>query len=163
MEGFLQNNTIEAGFVPVDMSAAANDGDYVSMEQYNRCIIVAFKAAGTAGDDPTITLQQAQDKAGTGAKDLDFTVINEKVGTLSGVSDWTRVTQAAAASYVNAASAEAQGLFVIEIDADELDGNNGFTHLRARIADVGTNAQLGCVLYLMTEPRYHDDEIPSAL
>lgn len=163
MEGFLQKATIEAAFVPVDMSSAANAGDWVSLENYRKCVAVLFGAAGTAGDDPVFKLQQATAADGTGAKDLTFTVVYQKVGTLASTAAWTRTTQTAATSYTNAASAESQKIMVVEIDAAELDVDNGFTFIQLSVADVGTNAQLGCGFYIMLEPRYPQGAIASAL
>lgn len=162
-EGALQKATYEAGFVPVDMSAGANAGDWVSMENYRRLEIILFKGAGTAGDDPTITVQQATASDGTGAKALNFTVVYEKVGTLNAVTAWTRQTQSAGNTYQNTASAESQAIIVVEIDAAMLDADNGFTFVQASVADVGTNAQVGAILYRLSEPRYPQGAAVSAL
>lgn len=162
-EGFLQRATIESVFVPVDMSAAANAGDWISMENYKRAVFVLFGAAGTAGQDPVFTLEQATAAAGTGNKALTFTTIYSKVGTLTGVTAWTRTTQAAATSYTDAASAEAQKLIVVEVDASELDVNNGYKFVQLSIPDVGAASQLGCAFCILYEPRYPDSAIVSAL
>lgn len=151
---FLEGNQIVSAIVPVDLSGAANAGDWVNLENYGRCVVVVFKGAGTAGDDPVITLQQATDNAGTGAKDLDFTAVWSKIGAQTGIGTFTKTTQAAANTYTDATSAEAQGLFVVDIRAEQLDAANGFTHLQLSIADVGANAQLGAALYILTEPRH---------
>jgi hypothetical protein len=149
----IQQMNIEAAFVPVDMQTGANNGDWASMKDYRRCLVVLFKAAGTAGDDPVFKLQQATDNAGTGAKDLNFTVVYEKVGTLASVAQFTRTTQSAATSYTNAASAEGQAIMVVEVKDADLDVSNDFTHIQLSVADVGSNAQLGCGLYIMCDPR----------
>ena len=151
---FVQNSQIVSGFVPVDMQAGANTGDWVSVENFNHVAIVFFKAAGTAGDDPTITVSQATDAAGTSSKALNFTRIYTKQGTLSSVANFTLTTQSAANTYTDATSAEVQAIWVIEFDADDLDVSSGFTHVQASVADVGSNAQVGACLYLATEPRY---------
>ena len=151
---FVQNSQIVSGFVPVDMQAGANTGDWVSVENFNHVAIVFFKAAGTAGDDPTITVSQATDAAGTSSKALNFTRIYTKQGTLSSVANFTLTTQSAATTYTDATSAEVQAIWVIEFDADDLDVSSGFTHVQASVADVGSNAQVGACLYLATEPRY---------
>ena len=151
---FVQNSQISSAFVPVDMQAGANTGDWVSMSDYNHLAIVFFKAAGTAGDDPTITISQATDNAGTSSKALNFTRIYTKQGTLSSVGTFTLATQSAGNTYTDATSAEAQGVWIIEFDAGDLDVANGFDHVQASVADVGSNAQLGCALYISTEPRY---------
>lgn len=151
---FVQNSMIVSGFVPVDMQAGANTGDWVSVENFNHVAIVFFKAAGTAGDDPTITVTQATDAAGTSSKALNFTRVYTKQGTLSSVANFTLTTQSAANTYTDATSAEVQAIWVVEFDADDLDVSSGFTHVQASVADVGSNAQVGACLYLATEPRY---------
>lgn len=162
-EKFLENATIEAAFVPVDMQDGANNGDWVSLENYKRCLVVLYKDAGTAGDDPVFKLQQATAADGTGAKDLDFTVVHQKVGTLSSVTSWTRTTQTAATSYTNAASAESEAIICVEIDAAMLDVDNSFKFIQLSVADVGTNAQLGCGFYILFDPRYPQSSPISAL
>lgn len=155
---------IVPAIVPVDLSAAAADGDYVSLKNYGHVAIVVFKAAGTAGDDPDFSVQQAQAVAGTGAKDLLFTTIYQKQGVLTAVGTFVKITQAAGAAYsADLTSAEEQGVYVIEFDAQDLDVDNGFDCIRVRVADVGLNAQLGCAFYLLSEPRYGGDPVPSAI
>jgi len=146
---------IVSAFVPVDLGAAANNGDWVSLKNYARCSIVLFKAAGTAGDDPILTVRQASDVSGTGAKALNFTRIDAKVGTQTGIGAFTAVTQAAANTYTDATSAEAQGLFVIDIKSEDLDVANGFDCVQFQVPDIGSNAQLGCALYLLWGSRYN--------
>ena len=148
----LENTQIVAGFGPVDMQSGANAGDWVSLKNYRKVAIVLFKGVGTAGDDPTLTLQQATAVAGTGAKDLTFTTIYKKQGTLSAIGQWTKVTQTAATSYTDATSAEAAAIWVVEVNAEDLDVANGFDCVQASVADVGSNAQLGALLYLLSDP-----------
>lgn len=142
------------GFVPIDMQAGANTGDWVSLKGYERCSIILFKAAGTAGDDPTITVQQASDVSGTGAKALNFTRLHIKQGTLTSVGTYTETTQTAANTYTNDTLAESQAIIVIDIKGEDLDVDNGFDCVRLTVADVGSNAQLGCALYALWGARY---------
>lgn len=137
-----------SGFVPVDLQTDANDGDWVSFKNYERIGVLFFKAAGTAGDDPTLTIEQATAVAGTSNKALDFTTIYTKQGTLTSVGEWTKVTQSAANTYTDATSAEVQAMWFVEFKAQELDVNNGFDCLQAKVADVGGNAQVGALLYV---------------
>lgn len=155
---------IVPAIVPVDLAAAAADGDWVSLKNYGHVAIVVFKGAGTAGEDPDISVQQATAVAGTGAKDLTFTDIYVKQGTLTAEGEFTLVEQAASATFsADATSAEEQAVYVIEFDAEDLDVSNGFDCIRVRVADVGVGAQLGCALYLLSEPRYGGEPLPSAI
>ena len=146
---------IVSGFVPVDMSGGANEGDYVNLTNYKSVIVVLFKAVGTAGDDPTLTLTQATAADGTGAKALEIidVAFTKQDSLLSGVADYTKVTQTAASTLTDATSAEDQAIWQVEVQATELDLANGFTFLKCGVADVGTNAQIGCAFYIMGEPR----------
>jgi len=160
---FVENIALQSSFVPVDLQDGANTGDWFNAAHYDRFAVLVFKAAGTAGDDPTLTINQASDNAGTGSKGLNFTVIYSKVGTLTGTADWTVNTQAAANTYTDAASAESQAFFLIEFKAEELDVDNGFDHVQLTIADVGSNAQLGCAMYMGWGGRYPQATVPSTL
>lgn len=155
---------IVAAIIPVDSQSGANNGDYVSLKNYERCSIIVYKAAGTAGDDPVLTVTQAQDVSGTGAKALTFTRIDAKVGTQTGIGTFTKVTQTAANTYTDASSAEAQALWVIEFKAEDLDVNNNFDCLRIAVPDTGSaGAQLLCALYVLRGAKYGTDPLPSAI
>jgi hypothetical protein len=161
---FLTEETqIVAAIIPVDLSTAANNGDWVSLKNYDELDIIIFKAAGTAGDDPVITLKQASDVAGTGAKALNFTRVDAKVGVQTGIGQFTKNTQAAGNTYTDLVSAESQGIFVIHVEAQDLDKANGFDCVQISIPDVGANAQLGCALYVLSEARYAGQFPPSAI
>lgn len=149
---------IAAAVVPADLQTYVA-GDWISLKGYQGVAIVFFKAAGTAADDPTLELQQATAVAGTGVKDLDgFVDIYKKQGAaLSAVTGWTKVSQTADEDFVgDGTSAEEQGLYVAYIPAEMLDVANGFDCLQANCKDVGTNAQIGCLLYILIGPRYGD-------
>ena len=163
-EKFLQHMTIESAIVPVDLATAANDGDWISLKNYRKALVVLFATAGTAGQDPVFTLRQASAVAGTGAKALDFTVVYEKVGALTGVAAWTRVTQAAANTYTNAVSGEAQNIIVVEVDAASLDVDNGFDCIQLQVPDTGATAgKIGCGIVVLLDPRYPQGAMASAL
>jgi len=154
MKSFFAGNNIASCFNPVDMQTAANTGDWISMKNHGRLVFVLFKGIGTAGDDPIFKLQQGQTSAGTNAKDLLFTTIFKKVGVLTAIGQFTKVTQAAATSYVDTDSAEAATIMAVEVLAEQLDSDGGFDHVQLSVADVGGNAQLGCAFVLALDPRH---------
>lgn len=157
---------IASGFVPVNLATASNPGDWVSMKNFLRCAVVVFKAAGTAGDDPTITLEQATAVAGTGAKALNFTRIDAKRGAdLLAIGQFTKTEQAAGNTFTSDTLAEEQAIIVIDVKAEDLDIDNGFDCIRATVSDVGTNSQIGAMLYILHDPKYVDEDgkLPSAI
>lgn len=153
---FLEHNQLVEGWPIVDLKTGANTGDWVSLKNYHHVAIVFFSAVGTAGDDPTLTVLQASDVAGTGSKALTFTTIYRKQAatSLASTGTWTATTQSAANTYTNDTSAEQDLIWVVEFDADQLDVDNGFNCVSATVADIGNNAQLGYLLYILSEPRY---------
>lgn len=163
ISNFLQHYQICTGFVPVDMQTAANNGDWVSLANYQKCIAVLFKAAGTAGDDPVFTLKQATSASGTNSKNLTFTTIYKKVGTLTSLGTWTITTQSAAATYTDTDSAESQCIMCVEIDRSDLDTTNGFYFVQLSIPDIGGNAQLGCAFYILGPAQYPQQNPQTAI
>jgi hypothetical protein len=161
------------GFLPVDMRTAANTGDWVSMKGYFRCAVVFFKSPGTAGDDPTITLLQALDVSGGSSKALNITRVDKKQAAtnLLSTGTYTNSTSASPASHdafstdtwTNTDLAEQAAIVVIDIDQSDLDIANGFCCIQASVGDVGTNAQLGCMLYLLHDPRNEKQTLDSAI
>lgn len=162
MGRFVEMSQIVSGFVPVDLAAAAQVGDFISLENFQRAVVLLHKAAGAGGEDPIITLEQAQDVAGTGVKALNFTDAWVKEGTLNTIGQFTRVTQASANTFTRAIGAS-QAIWVIEFDADDLDVNNGFKTLRASLNDPGVTAQLAGLLYFARDPVYAQATPPSAI
>jgi len=163
-----ENGNIVSMLYPSDLQTAVAD-DYISMENYNHLTIVFFKGVTTAADDPTLTLVQAKTAAGGSVKDLLIVdKYYKKQGTLlstnSDGGQFTLTTQTASNTIVgDADSAEEQALWVIEIEASELDCDGGFYFVQASIGDTGSNAHYGCILGILTEPRYGQESTPSPL
>jgi hypothetical protein len=162
----LEQIQIVGGFDPQTLTTART-GDVVSLKNYRRCLVVFFKGIGTAGDDPTITLLQGTDVAFGTNKALNFTTLYVKQDptSLGDVGQWTKVTQAAGNTYTDATSAEQAAIWAIEVKAEDLDIANGYDCVRASVSDVGTNAQYGCVLYLLADPAQMaaPESMPSAI
>jgi hypothetical protein len=142
---------------PVDLQDGANNGDWVSLKNCDRVIVVVHSAIGTAGDDPTLTLNQATDNAGTSSKVLtkiDTVYTKQAATSLLSTGAWTKETQTIASTYTEATSAEEEALWAVEIRAEDLDVDGGFDHLQAAVADVGSNAQLGAIYYILCGLKY---------
>lgn len=170
---FLEKVQIAQGFIPVAMNSGANTGKVVSLKNYHRCAIVFVKAVGTAGQDPTITLLQGTDIAFGTNKALNITEVRKKQSAtdVSAVGTFTKSTSDSPASndtfstntWTNSDLAEQAAIVVIDVKAEDLDIDNGYDCIRASIADVGTNAQLGALYYFLHDPRYGAEALPSAI
>lgn len=162
------------GFLPVDMASGANDGDYVSLKNYRRCAVILFKEVGTAGNDPTITLTQALNVAGSGTtKTLEVKRVWKKQAAtnLLAVTQYTKSTPADPATndtfstntWTNSELGEQAGIIIVEVMAEDLDIDNGYDCFKAAIGDVGTTGQIGAMLYALYDPKFATDPLPSAI
>lgn len=141
-------------------------GDYVSLANYGKVGILFVDGAGTAGDDPTITLYEATDTGGSGAQALaviDRYWIKQAATSLVSVGAFTETTQTAASTIAfNATSAEQVLIAYFEVNAEEL--SDGFNSIRADVALAASGgAQYGAVLYMLLDPRYPQADSVSAL
>jgi hypothetical protein len=162
----LEQMQLASGFVPVNLATGANNSDWVDLKLYARVLVIFFKGAAASGsEDPTVTLLQASDVSGTGSKALNIARSWTKTDP-----DLTTIGQfTAGAPSTNtltvASSAQKQAIWAIEVLAADLDKINGFCCVQANVADTGSVSQLGCLLYLLGEPRQADTPLvnPSAL
>ena len=168
----MNTNIFEHGNVvsilyPSDLQTAVAD-DWIDLSDYHALDIVFFKGVGTAADDPDIWVTQATSNAGAGEKALNFDTYYLKQGTLLSTSSvggqFTKTTMTS--SYIlsfDATSAEEQMICGIHIEADMLDASGGFKYVKASIPDVGSNAQLGCILGILWPSRYKQEQTPNPL
>jgi hypothetical protein len=137
------------------MQTAANTGKRVHVRNAQGCTIIVFKAAGTSGDNPVLTLQQHT--AASGGSSANLAIIThyylKDATTLTGAETWTRVAQSVAATISdpggNTTSGAHQQIIAIEVDGVSL--SDTYEWISLSIADTGSNAQLGCVLYLLRD------------
>lgn len=142
-----------SAFPPANLGTART-GDVVSFKNYRRIAVLFHKGIGPAGDDPVLTIEQGTDVAFGTNKALTFTTIYTK-GDLTHISDigqWTKVTQAAANTYTDLTSAEQEIQWAVEFKAEDLDINNGYDCIRAKLNDVGTTTSIGHITYLCADP-----------
>jgi len=137
---------ITAGVVDLQ---AAQTGIRFNMEGCSGVDIVVVKGIGTAGDDPTFTLNEhTAYTSGTSANlaAIDHWYIKSDTTALDGAETWTKGTQTAAATLTDATWAETAMILVIPVEAASL--SDGYTHISLSVGDVGSNAQLGAILYV---------------
>lgn len=164
---FFESHDIIPAFMPADLSTATNTGDRINLQSYDRCVFVLMASIGTAGDDPVISAQQHDAATAGNSKALNFTRIRHKVGAtdIDTVGQFTLVKQSAAASFDTATidGAENESLIAIEVLAEDLDSENGYTFVSFNVADVGSNSQVGAGFYILQGADYVSEVKQSAL
>jgi len=143
---------LSLGIAPLDLQTART-GLRMYMRDADAATILLIKGAGTAGDDPTLTLQQhTAYTSGTSANlsTIDTYWIKRKSAALTGAETWEEITQTASHQIVDpggdTTSAEEAMLVAIPVSARDL--TNGYEWVSLNVGDTGSNAQLGCVLYI---------------
>lgn len=159
----LESIQIVPAFPMQDINTDAT-GDWVSLKNYDGCLVVFHKNAGTAGDDPSLLMLQATDVAGTGSKALNFTTLYAKVGAtaLSAIGTFTKYTFTATndLDLVSVGGTDiladvGETLCVLDIRASDLDVGGGFDCIQLSIEgdDIG-NAVYGAAYYYLYGARY---------
>ena len=151
----VENNKSVFGAVPKSYSSAAMTAQYVSMKNYGHLTIIITTGAWAAGT-AAVTLAQATAIAGTGTKALAMAYY--WLGTLT---DDALVKTAVTSDTFNLSAASK--LVVIEVDAEDLDVDNGFDCVTLEVASPGANADFYNVVYVLSQPRYSQPTPPTAL
>lgn len=128
---FSEDVAIVATVDPDVLTAATHTSDWVDMTMFQQ--IMAIVMVGTLGSSATVDakLEQATDSSGTGAKDITSAAI-------------TQLTQAGSDDDKQA---------IINLNADQLDVANDFTHVRLSIT-VATASSDGGGIVLGRKARY---------
>lgn len=154
MEGLGRLFDIGLAWAPVDSQSGNITGKRVFLGGATGVTFLVNKGAGTAGDDPTFTVQQHT--AYTGGTTSSLAVVDhyylKSETTLDNDESWSKVTQSVAATIADpgsaGTSAESQQLLVIEVGADQL--SDGYAWVSLNLADTGSaGAQLASAVYIL--------------
>lgn len=150
MEGLGNDYDIGVAVAHSDFTTAWT-GKRISMHDCTGIdIVMVCSADGGAGTaDPVPSLQQHD--AYTGGTSADLAVIDKiyrKSETLlDNDESWSKTTQTAAAIMTAvAAEAEKQNIYVIHVEASDLD--DGYAWISVNMADLAEAAKYGCAIYL---------------
>lgn len=164
-EAFLERNDFHVLFWQSDADTDIT-GDYVKLDQHERCTFFVIKGGSEDVDDIAIEISQAKDASGTDVKALDVSRVWVKSGAFASTGAWTAtelstpddclaigsstsVTSINAAGSVTATRIVADvntGAVVVAIDvrASSLDNANGFKYATVRIE--GDNVNNACLM-----------------
>lgn len=136
---------------PVDLAGGPETGKLVSLEAASGVTVVLFKGAASAGTDPSIEFQEAQDSAGTGLQVMASPpghYYQKAAASLAGTETWTKKTATYSSNVLTFTGEEGnQGIFAFEIHASDL--SDGFAYVGVTLPDAGTVAQIGGALYIL--------------
>jgi len=152
MPEFLKNHHVVAAITETNATqvniTGGQSGDWISMKGYQKLQFLILTEAWAAGTS-AITLQQATNIAGGSAKALTY------------AKHWVSTTypSEAAPLWVQTAGTltlpnTANQAYLIEVDADSLDADNGFDCVQIVFGTPGANADYLQCPAILSEPRY---------
>jgi|SRR5687768_676616 len=146
----IDNAKTVMGCAPAALATTAGDGDYVSMKNFAKARITIAVLNGTTVTGGAVTLKQASAVAGTGEKALSFDKMFANTDCAAG--DTMTETAVTSDTFTTSTTNSKQLLYVIEVDASDLDVANGFDCVRVDVASMA-NA-VGTVIYDLYGARY---------
>lgn len=133
----------------IPANEALGNGAWVSMRDCRALSALFVRGIGGAGNFPVITLEQARDASGTGAKALNITKLNAKIGgpNLNAANDvWVRNlvdSDDPKASYTFTGHGDKALVAEVVIREQDLDANGGFRYVRLAATAAGTTGIAG--------------------
>jgi hypothetical protein len=145
------------GLAPITPSTSTPD--YVSMKNAGHLTIYILADNSTSVTGSAITLKQATAVAGTSEKALGFSHVWANEDT--GAGDTLTKTTVTSDTFTTDDTDNKNLLYVIEIDAEDLDTDNGFDCVRVGTGDA--SGTVLSVLYVLKELRYKQSTPPAAI
>lgn len=135
------------------LTSTLGDTTYVSLKNYRKLQIIISIADGTTVTGTAVTLKQATAVAGTAEKALAFTRM--LANTDYGASKTMVETAVASNTFTTQTINSKDSLYIIEVNAEDLDTANGFDCVRVDCTGHAATAPRGCVvIYNLFGARY---------
>lgn len=126
---------------------------YINLKNYAGVSIILQVNITTGTASGAVTLTQARDVSGSGAKSLSFKTVWVNGDTAA--SD-TLAKATVTGDTFNAGGATKSFLYVIEVKAEDLDVDNGYSCLRISVATIASAN--GSVMFILHTPRYISED-----
>ena len=145
------------GLAPITPSTSTPD--YVSMENHCRLTIYILCDNATTVTGSAITIKQATDAAASDEKAVAFSRMLANTDT--GASDTLVETTVTSDTFTTDSTDAKNLLYVVEIDENDLDLANSFTHVRAGTGNAVSTVV--SVLYVLSGERYSSSKAVTAI
>lgn len=145
-----ENINVIQGVDPIDATGAAKNSTAVSLKNAGHVTFVIYTGVLHADASIAVTLAQATDVAFGTTKALSFVAVWRK---LTGATSFTKVT-VTSNTFNIAAAAHGGGVWMIEVDASNLDRANGYDCVRVALASPGAVSAIYGVLTVLSQLRH---------
>lgn len=158
---FSQRNHLCVVTIPdADFCPGTSYSDIVSLKNYNHVTFYYIKGSQDGTTSSTLTVQACTTITATATDAIPFRYKKVADFTLTTGSDVPGVLTDATLAGV-ASAATANSMVIIEVDAAAL--TDGYPFCRLKMVETGDNPADGCVIAILSEPRFTDDTPISAL
>jgi hypothetical protein len=166
--------SVVQAILPIDFDNQARNGVWADMAATEALsVVVVLAAPGSAGVGPIITLEQATDSAGSGAKALSIVDARylkaADIQAPSASELWAEITASRTSPLASWDADDVGGdiaelMVVITIRPADLDINNGFRWVRVKTVNGDSAAaRLGQAMYIAKDRKYQGDAKPNLL
>lgn len=161
MRLFAEEGNVLGMIIPVDLAGAAGGAAVgrIDTKHYGHFEILIFKAAGAAAEPIVLTLTQYDAASAGNSKALPIPN-GVYVKAHANIEDATAFVKEArdpsnTEKYTGTSAVQKEGIFLVPIDPEYLDVENGYRWFDVAIADTGSaGACLGAAVVLGFDPRY---------
>ena len=167
---FLDDHHIVRGWVPTNINGAGATSDIISLKNYNRLAIVLDFGATDAAANVDVTVVACDDVAGTHTATIATLTFRKSPATTADDAFSSPVTVTdSKLDYVAAGDIVPDtcdnSLVVIELsaaDVKEASATYSMDCVRVVFPNPGQACNVGC-LFILSDPRYAGDTLPSAI
>lgn len=165
MNKWSEKNKVVNVLDPVATAFASASTDVVNMENYKKLTFLVVTGASVANTDSTITiLAGVSNSSCTTAMVFKYRTQIAAATPGTGSDVQSALTTATTAGFAMTASKKG-GVYIIEVDAQEVAAaGTNFDHVCLKLVEAtGSGAALGCVLAILSDPRYPDSVLQTAI
>jgi len=165
MNKWSEKNKVVNVLDPVATAFASASTDVVNMENYKKLTFIVATGASSANTDSTITILagNANDSC-TEPIVFKYRTQIAAVTPNAGSDVQSALTTATIAGFAMTASKKG-GIYIIEVDAQVVAAaGTNFDHVCLKLVEAtGSGAALGCILAVLSDPRYPDSVLQTAI
>lgn len=152
MRELIKNAHLVRGLAPQDISGSVTV-DSISLKNYQHCTVVIEVAKGAGTETAAVALTQDTSVTPTGSvKALGFDWMWKTADCAT--TDVPVLTAVTSDTFNLGGVASKNSIYVIEIDTDTLDVDNGFDCLTVTLGTLVTG--VASVLFILSQPRFID-------
>ena len=160
-----ESNTVVNAIIPVADAWNSNPvvSDIVHMENFNRCTFLIVTGA-TSTVAPVVTVFAGVSNASCStAIAFKYRTQIAAVPGAAGSDVASAITDATTSGFSMTAS-KAGGIYIIEVDASDVAAaGTNFDHCAVNIDEDANTAQTGCVISVLSEPRFPEAVVLTAI